>query len=72
MVAVIGLGLAAGIAGAWALSRILESLLYEVDARDPFTFAVVPLVLLLPAIIATLVPALRAMRVNPTDVMRAD
>ena len=72
MVVVIGLGLAAGIAGAWALSRILGSLLYEVDARDPFTFAIVPLVLLLPAIVATLVPAFRAMRVNPTEVMRAD
>lgn len=72
MVVTVAAGLAIGLAGAWALSRLLESLLYEVQARDPMTFALVPLVLILPAIIATLVPALRAMRVSPTEVMRAD
>jgi predicted permease len=72
MAKAIGVGIAIGLAAAWALSRVLAALLYEVDARDPATFVMVPLVLLLPAIAATLVPALRATRVNPTQVMRAD
>ncbi|HEX7121848.1 MAG TPA: ABC transporter permease, partial [Gemmatimonadaceae bacterium] len=69
---VVAIGVAVGLAGAWAASRVMAALLYEVDPRDPATFAVVPLVLLLPAVVATLVPAVRAMRVNPTEVMRSD
>jgi ABC-type antimicrobial peptide transport system permease subunit len=69
---VVTLGIAIGIVGAWASSRVLASLLYQVDPRDPATFAVVPVVLVLPAIIATVVPALRAARVDPTQVMRSD
>ncbi|MGH7678469.1 MAG: ADOP family duplicated permease [Gemmatimonadaceae bacterium] len=72
MAGVIALGLLAGLASAWALSRVLASLLYEVDPRDPATFVAVPLVLLVPAIIATLVPASRAVRVNPAEVVRTD
>jgi putative ABC transport system permease protein len=72
MATVIAVGIVLGLGGAWALSRVLASLLYEVDARDPLTFAVVPLVLVVPALVAALVPALRATRVNPTQVMQAD
>jgi putative ABC transport system permease protein len=72
MLLVIALGLAAGLAGAWALSRVMASMLYEVPARDVATFLTVPAVLLIPAAVATLVPALRAMRVSPTEVMRAE
>jgi putative ABC transport system permease protein len=72
MLQVIVLGITIGLGAAWALSRVLAALLYEVDARDPATFVMVPLVLLLPAIIATVVPALRATRVNPSQVMRSD
>jgi putative ABC transport system permease protein len=69
---VVGLGITIGLAGAWALSRVLAALLYEVDPRDPATFVIVPLVLLLPAVAATVIPALRAARVDPTQVMRSD
>ncbi|HVZ47894.1 MAG TPA: FtsX-like permease family protein, partial [Gemmatimonadaceae bacterium] len=72
MVAVAAGGVAAGLVGAWMLSRVLASLLYGVPVHDPLTFGVVPLALLVPAAIATLVPARRAMRVNPAEVMRAD
>ncbi|HYC52315.1 MAG TPA: ABC transporter permease [Gemmatimonadaceae bacterium] len=72
MVGAIAAGLLLGLGAAWALSKVLASLLYEVDARDAVTFAVVPLVLVLPAIVATLIPAVRAMKVSPTEVMRAD
>jgi ABC-type lipoprotein release transport system permease subunit len=72
MIGVIAFGIVAGLAGAWALSRVLSSLLYDVNPRDPATFIVVPLLLLLPAVVAMLIPALRAVRVDPTQVMRAD
>jgi putative ABC transport system permease protein len=72
IVFVAAIGITIGLGGAWALSRVLSALLYGIDAHDPATFAIVPLVLLVPAIVATLVPASRAMRVNPADVMRAE
>ena len=72
MMVVITLGIAIGLGGAWALSRVLASLLYSVDPHDPLTFVTVPLVLVLPAVVATAIPALRAARVDPTQVMRSD
>jgi ABC-type lipoprotein release transport system permease subunit len=51
---------------------VLASLLYGVGAHDVATFVAVPLVLIVPAAIATLIPARRAMRVDPTEVMRAE
>jgi len=65
-------GLAIGLGGAWALSRVMAALLYGVDAHDAATFAIAPVVLVVCAIVATVVPARRAMRVNPTEVMRAE
>jgi predicted permease len=72
MVWVVGLGLTIGIGGAWVLSRVLGALLYGVGGHDVVTFALAPVVLLCSAIIATLVPAWRAMHVDPSDVMRAE
>ena len=72
MVWVTGIGIAAGLAIAWALARVASSLLYGVTGHDTATFVVVPLILLLPAAVATLVPARRALRVNPAEVMRAE
>ncbi|MFI5233983.1 MAG: ABC transporter permease, partial [Gemmatimonadales bacterium] len=72
MATVAGVGLVAGVAGAWALSRVLISLIYGVSAHDPATFLVAPLVMLIPAVLATLLPARRATKVNPAEVMRAD
>jgi ABC-type antimicrobial peptide transport system permease subunit len=65
-------GLAAGVAGAWALSRVLTSMIYGVTVHDPWTFIIAPLVLLLPAVLAVLVPARRAGKLNPVEVMRAE
>jgi ABC-type antimicrobial peptide transport system permease subunit len=61
----VGLGLAIGLAGAFALSRILESMLFGVGARDLAVFAGVPSVLAVVALTAMLVPARRAARVDP-------
>lgn len=69
---IVAIGLVLGVTGAWALSRVMASLLFGVDVHDVATFVVVPVVLVLPAAIATIVPARRAMRVSPTEVMRAE
>ena len=65
-------GILAGLSGAWALSRLLSTMVYGVDVHDAATFVAVPLVLVIPAMLATLIPARRALRVNPVDVMRAE
>jgi ABC-type antimicrobial peptide transport system permease subunit len=67
-----GIGIVTGLAGAWALARLTASLLYGVTVHDPVTFIVVPLVLLVPATLATVIPARRAARVNLAEVMRAE
>ena len=72
MLLVMIVGVTAGVAGAWALARIMSSLLYGVTAHDPRAFAVAPLVLLAAAVVATIPPARRALRVNPVDVMRGE
>jgi predicted permease len=72
MALVLAAGTVVGLAAAWPLSRVLTASLYGVQPHDPATFAIVPLLLLPPAVVATLVPALRAMRVSPSEVMRGD
>ena len=64
-IALVGVGLAVGLGGALALSRILESMLFGVGTRDPAVFAAVPLVLMVVATTAMLIPARRATRVDP-------
>ena len=66
------LGGVIGVALAAVLSRGLYGLLYGVPAADPATFLLVPLALFAVALVATLVPALRASRVDPARVMRSD
>jgi hypothetical protein len=51
-----------GVVGALALSRFIETLLFEVNTVDPFTFVGVVLVVATVALVATLIPALRASR----------
>jgi putative ABC transport system permease protein len=65
-------GVVAGAAIAWSASRVMTGLVYGVTVRDPVVFAVAPLVLVLAAVAATIVPARRAMRVQPVEVMRED
>jgi putative ABC transport system permease protein len=63
-------GLAIGLAGAVALMRSLRSMLYEVSPADPITLAAVAAILLMTAMAACLVPARRAMRVDPVQALR--
>lgn len=65
-------GVAVGVVGAFGTSHLLRSLLYEVGAADPLTFLVVPAVLALVGLVATLVPAVRATRVDPIIALRTD
>lgn len=67
----IALGLALGLGGAWAASRLLSALLVGVTATDPLTFAFIPLVLATVTLLASLIPARRAMRLDPSDALRA-
>ena len=66
------IGLAAGLAGALALTRLMETLLFEVRPTDPATLASVAAVITFVAIIACLVPALRATRVDPIAALREE
>ena len=65
-------GLAVGLAGALALMRVMNSLLYEVSATDPLVFGGVALALLLTALLACYVPARRALKVDPVIALRHD
>jgi len=66
----VGVGGAVGLVGALALSRVLQSQLYEVRAADPVTLVGVVLLLGTVAFVATLVPARRATRVDPAVALR--
>ena len=63
-------GIAAGTAGAVALTRFLQSLLTGISATDPWVFAAAALVMITIALVATLRPALRAARVDPVRALR--
>ena len=65
-------GLGLGLAGALALTRFMSGLLFGVGTRDPLTFVALPFGLLLVAALATLIPAARAIRVDPSIALRSE
>jgi ABC-type antimicrobial peptide transport system permease subunit len=64
------IGTIVGLAGAYAVTRVMSSLLFEVTATDLATFVAVPVVLLLVALLACLIPARRATKVDPLITLR--
>lgn len=63
-------GIVVGLAAAFLLTRLMQSLLYQVQPADPITFVAVPVILLLVSLVASYVPALRATRVSPLIALR--
>ncbi len=68
----LAVGIVLGLAGSLALGQLVESVLFGVSATDPLTFIGVPVVLSLVALVASLIPAVRASRLDPARAMRTD
>jgi putative ABC transport system permease protein len=66
------IGLAAGILGALAVTRLLGTLLYGVQPLDPATFGLTSLTLLIAALVACYVPGRRAATADPARVLRSE
>jgi len=63
-------GVAIGIAAALVLTQLMRSLLFGVSAQDPLTFASVAILLILVALVASYIPARRAMLTDPVVALR--
>jgi putative ABC transport system permease protein len=66
------IGIGAGVMAALLLTRLMQSLLYQIRPNDPVTFVVVPAVVVLVALIASALPAFRATRVSPLIALRTE
>jgi putative ABC transport system permease protein len=66
----LGIGLTIGLAGSLAITRILKSELVQVSPADPITLAVASAVLVLSVVLGCLIPACRAVRVDPVVALR--
>lgn len=68
----VAISIGAGLAGAWALTRFVRSMLYGVTTLDGVTFAITPIILAVLVVMAALGPAQRAVRVDPMIALREE
>jgi putative ABC transport system permease protein len=68
----VGVGLAIGLGGALGFTRLMESLLFGISPLNPVTFTAMPMFLAAAAVLASYLPARRAVTVNPVETLRAD
>jgi ABC-type antimicrobial peptide transport system permease subunit len=68
----LALGIALGLAGAWAISRAVTSLLFGVTPGDPMTIAVAIIALVVTGLLAAYLPARRGTRIEPLRALRCD
>ena len=68
----IAVGLAAGLVGAFAVTRVMRTILFEVSALDPVALMTAGVAMALVGVAAALIPASRAARVNPVAVLRSE
>jgi predicted permease len=66
------LGISVGLVGAYAGSHVIATMLYGLSPSDPITYSLVALVLIAVALAASLIPALRASRINPITALRSE
>ena len=69
-VIVVAAGLVVGVIGSVVLTRLIANTLFGIEATDPLTFVAVSLLLLAAALVACIVPTWRALRVQPSEVLR--
>ena len=67
-----GAGIAVGMIAAFVLTRLMQSLLYQVGPSDPITFSVVTVALIVVSLLASALPAYRATRVSPLIALRTE
>jgi len=65
-------GLVLGLAGGFAVSQLMAGMLFGVGPRDPATFFGIPALLAVVGIVASVVPAIRATRIDPLEAIRAE
>jgi ABC-type antimicrobial peptide transport system permease subunit len=68
----VALGLGLGLIGAWSGAHVLQSLLFQVDSRDPLVFLGATGILIAVAVLAALVPALKAGGVDPVQALNTE
>jgi ABC-type antimicrobial peptide transport system permease subunit len=69
---VVAAGIGVGLLGAWYLAQLAQSLLFEVEPRDPMVFGLATLTIAAVGFLAAVAPARRAARVEPMEALRQD
>ena len=67
-----GVGVAIGVSVAAGVMQLMKSLLFGISPLDPFTYVMVPLILVMAAALASYLPARRAAMVDPVEALRAE